>query len=69
MKTRIVYQKVYLDPPLTHARIMASERVEGDGVARMNQLASYTSDTPYIPADAVHGLRWFSQAISLTSED
>ena len=68
MKTRIVYQKIFTvdSPPLANVRIMASEVVEGDGVERMNQLASYTPASPYVPNDEVHGVKWFVNAISLS---
>ena len=68
MKTRIVYQKIFTNdsPPLAGVRIMASEVVEGDGVERMNQLASYTVDNPHVGADEIHSLKWFANSISLS---
>ena len=68
MKTRIVYQKIFTNdsPPLAGVRVMASEVVEGDGVERMNQLASYTPQSPYVPADEVHGVKYFVNSISLS---
>ena len=67
MKTRITYQKIFTQdsPPLAGVRIMASEVVEGDGVDRMNTLASYTVDEPYVPSVS-WGLKWFANSISLS---
>lgn len=66
MNTRIVYRKIYLDNPLLNVQINASEVLPDDQAeARMNQLASYTVDSPYVPADRLHGLRWFANSISL----
>jgi hypothetical protein len=66
MKSRIVYQRVFLDPPMTGQRILASEICDdADVKQRVKTLGEYTADNPYIPADSVHGLRYFVQSLSV----
>jgi len=68
MKTTIRFTKVFQSPPLKDVRMITSETVEGDGVDRMNQLAAYTVDNPYVGADELHTLKWFANGISLESQ-